>query len=293
MIFPKFTNHPPPAHPIKGGGIQSTTRIITLIITLYISFLSLPATAAENLIITEYPGAGEIILTAAFTLGARAIDFWGHSSNVTPREPAGTLDYRINNYYGDTDHAIEVSADIFYWSNIAVPVTYYGMHFFLGPDTMRPLHARMLLTWWQGYTAVYFSTQVVKVTVRRPRPNGEDTGSFFSGHASISFYSAAFFSAYIGEEISSRISSPAAAIFLSYVLTPALLYSIAGFTAWSRIRNHNHYFSDVVTGGITGTLIGTITYYFFFPRKTKKGRKYSFFPIVSPQRNGFAFQMTF
>ncbi len=266
---------------------------IRLLTIITISFYSLPAMPVENEYIKGYPGAGEMILTATLTLSAGAIDIWGHSKNVTPSEETGTLDFRINAHYGPPDKKIETAGDVFYWSSLALPSAYYGLRLLLCNGQARPFYARALLTWWQGFCAIYFATQAAKVTVRRPRPNGEDSGSFFSGHSSLTFYSASFFSACIGDALySSRLNRTITGI-LAWGIVPGILHGTAAFTAWSRIRNHYHYFSDIVTGAIAGTCAGIITWYFFYPRNAKRGRKVSLLPLFSPQRKGLAFQMVF
>jgi len=241
----------------------------------------------------DYPGPGELILTATVLLSAGAIDLWGHTGPVQPNESAGTLDYRINDHYGPVSRPATIAGDIIYWSAIAVPVTLYGLKAIMGPGTLRPLHVRMGLTWLQGFAAIYFTTQIFKVSVRRHRPDGEDTGSFFSGHASLSFYSAAFISGYLGDLIASETGTSAGEILLARVLPPVILYSAAGFCAWSRIRNHKHYFSDVIAGSAAGILIGNMAYYIFFPRQKSQNSSLSFFPLLLPGTSGLAVQLAF
>ncbi len=238
----------------------------------------------------EYPGTLELIITSTFLLSAGAIDHWGHTGHVQPNESAGTLDYRINDHYGPPSRPAAVAGSITYWSAMAVPVTLYGLKVIIDPG---PLHVRMGLTWLQGFTAVYFTTQIFKVSVRRHRPNGKDTGSFFSGHASVSFYSAAFMSGYLGDVIASKTGTSAGGVLMARVLPPVLLYSAAGFCAWSRIRNHNHYFSDVMAGSAAGILIGNLAYYLFFPRQKSRNSSISFFPLLLPDASGLAVQLSF
>ncbi len=82
---------------------------------------------------------------------------------------------------------------------------------------------------------------IIEVTKRltgRRRPNGNDTMSFPSGHSGGAFTLATCLQEFYGK----KVGIPA--------------YCIAGFIALSRINDNKHYLSDVVVGGLIGTLIG-------------------------------------
>ncbi len=84
-------------------------------------------------------------------------------------------------------------------------------------------------------------TQVIKVAADRPRPSG-GRHAFPSGHTSASFASAAVLDAHFGW----RVSVPA--------------YSVAALVGWSRIRDREHWLSDVLFGGAVGLIAGrTVT----------------------------------
>ena len=81
-------------------------------------------------------------------------------------------------------------------------------------------------------------TGILKYAVRRERPDGCNRYSFPSGHASSSFTVAATLYTLYGK----RVGIPA--------------YLFAAVTGLQRIHSNKHWFSDVCTGALLGTLIG-------------------------------------
>ncbi len=97
----------------------------------------------------------------------------------------------------------------------------------------------------KAYGATAATTQILKYTVRAPRPNKPDSvTSFPSGHSSSAFSGAAFIHKKYG---------------LSYAL-PA--YIGAAYTAYSRVYAEKHYTRDVIAGALLG--IG-FSWYFATP----------------------------
>ena len=77
--------------------------------------------------------------------------------------------------------------------------------------------------------------------------------SFYSGHASFSFYVAAYISLYLR----ARLYRP----IFSQLIIPAIQFFLffgAAFVAFSRISDYKHHWSDVLVGSIAGTSIGFI-----------------------------------
>ena len=81
------------------------------------------------------------------------------------------------------------------------------------------------------------ATRVLKVTVDRERPSGGGH-SFPSGHSSAVFASAGVLGAHFGWKVA----------------VPA--YAIGGLVGWSRIRDGEHWLTDVVSGATLGTIVG-------------------------------------
>lgn len=98
-------------------------------------------------------------------------------------------------------------------------------------------------------TAHYLSwitTQYVKNSAARPRPDGSDTKSFFSGHTSAAFTGAAYI---CGTENSQKCG---------------LALGIASSTGYLRIAGKRHWATDVLTGAAIGSLFGYSTPVFAF-----------------------------
>jgi len=81
-------------------------------------------------------------------------------------------------------------------------------------------------------------TELIKVTVGRERPNGQDEKSFPSGHTSNAFALAAVAERHYGWKLG----------------VPA--YLVAGVVGASRIQQDKHYLSDVVAGATLGYIVG-------------------------------------
>lgn len=108
----------------------------------------------------------------------------------------------------------------------------------------------------------YGLKELAKNLVNRPRPymyfdnppqkkilNGDWTCSFFSGHTTASFMSAAF----------------TTFVYTTYFpvskwTIPVIIgsYTLAGMTATLRIFSGNHFLTDVLAGAVTGTLCGIL-----------------------------------
>jgi membrane-associated phospholipid phosphatase len=81
-------------------------------------------------------------------------------------------------------------------------------------------------------------TQGIKLAVQRERPDGSDSYSFPSGHASTAFATATVLQRYYGL----KVGLPA--------------YALATYVATSRLTENKHYLSDVAFGAAIGVIAG-------------------------------------
>ena len=89
---------------------------------------------------------------------------------------------------------------------------------------------------------------MLKLLIDRPRPDRSNHSSFPSGHASFTFAWASF--------IATDLYRQGYAWFYPYL--------VATFTAFTRVGGRRHYISDVIAGGLLGTLVGYYFYDFHF-----------------------------
>lgn len=108
-------------------------------------------------------------------------------------------------------------------------------------------------------------TQALKISTRRERPDGSNTHSFPSGHASATFATATVLQRHLGW----RASVPT--------------YTLATYVAMSRLQENRHYLSDVVFGAALGVVAGRTT--------TRHGREHwAVVPAIS--KGGVAVMVT-
>jgi membrane-associated phospholipid phosphatase len=100
-------------------------------------------------------------------------------------------------------------------------------------------------------------TRGTKLIAQRARPGSNSTDSFPSGHSSASFMTAAVLDGHFGM----RVGAPA--------------YAVAGFVAWTRVRDNAHWLTDTIIGATIGTLIGrTVT-------ATERTKRWTIVPSAS------------
>jgi len=154
-------------------------------------------------------------------------------------------------------------------------------------------------------------TQVVKVTVGRPRPDliarclpaaapgyglvnaavctqtdmailKDGFRSFWSGHASLSFAGLGFLSWYLAGKM--HLFDRNGHTFKSFIfitpLTGAMLVAI------SRTMDYRHHWQDVVVGSIVGLLLSFFSYHQYYPSLTSPNSHLPFPPRISPQMFG-------
>ncbi len=107
----------------------------------------------------------------------------------------------------------------------------------------------------------------VKNWTKKTRPNGKCCHSFPSGHASISFTSAAF----IHNRYGWKYAIPA--------------YVASSYVSYSRVYANKHFVEDVVAGAAIGLISG-----FYF---TDEYKNVEILPVITDKQVGFYFSMTF
>ena len=117
---------------------------------------------------------------------------------------------------------------------IILPLSAYGTTLYLDDNKGQ-------MEFYKSFGTTVAITYALKYGVKKERPNGEDTRSFPSGHASSTFASATF-------------------IHIKYGLKYAWLpYLASTYTAYSRVQAREHYTIDV----ISGAAIGIVSSWFF------------------------------
>ena len=117
--------------------------------------------------------------------------------------------------------------------------------------------------WFYKSIAYSFSlTLLSKDLVERVRPDGSDHQSFFSGHSSNAFCTAAYCSLELNDwydRWEPTRTNPALRSTLK-ISSDVGLFAGAAYVAYARMHDEKHYLSDVVTGAVVGTLVGTWMY---------------------------------
>jgi membrane-associated phospholipid phosphatase len=112
-------------------------------------------------------------------------------------------------------------------------------------------------------------TNVTKNAVGRKRPsfdnyqddkNTDSRKSFFSGHASTAFCIATYSSLFVFNHLDGVDSSDAN---LGKWLYATGAFSLAAFTAYSRVADNKHHISDVITGSFVGSSVAWIVYRYY------------------------------
>jgi len=131
---------------------------------------------------------------------------------------------------------------------IGVPYVYYL--------ALRPKYSwEKAFVYSEALLMMHGSVTIAKYSFGRKRPGGGNNLSFPSGHTAQAFTAASWIATDLYR--TNHDSS------LKY-LYASIPYAFAGFVGASRIGGKKHYFTDVVTGGAVGTLIGYAMYTFHF-----------------------------
>jgi len=112
----------------------------------------------------------------------------------------------------------------------------------------------------------FLLTNITKNSVGRRRPSYDNWPqddlidahkSFFSGHTAIACALATYSSMYVVNHIGSKSNQLERVGKLSFSLAAHLL---AGYVGYSRVMDNQHFVSDVITGGVTGSALAAIVY---------------------------------
>ena len=144
----------------------------------------------------------------------------------------------------------------------AAGATYFAGWYFDARSTQE-----FALLGFEALTVAGLETEILKVTVRRVRPDSTDRAAFPSGHTSASFALATVAASKWGWEV----GVPACAL--------------AGFVGYTRIESKKHYLSDVLFGAGLGIASGRAVYKF---RRQAHPDRYAFVPFVTPGGGGLA-----
>jgi membrane-associated phospholipid phosphatase len=161
----------------------------------------------------------------------------------------------ISSFSNENKTDIQKAGDLFL---LLLPAAAYGNTYLQNDSVGRD-------QFYNGFTTTLGTTYLLKYSVDAKRPDNNGEHSFPSGHAALTFHSAAFIHQRYG---------------LDYAI-PA--YITASFVAWSRIDSKQHYTKDVVAGAAIGTISG---FYFTSPYKNS-----TIVPII--QNDAVGLQLTY
>ncbi len=189
-------------------------------------------------------------LWATSPLGVQALAFTPAVANIMLRQHEG--DYTVVRWRGiptfDRDfEMLQFSrqlyqlGDAMLWVTTLAAAVAYNTGF--SADEHRKLYVLLqVLCMEEGLSGL------LKLLIDRPRPDRSDRGAFPSAHAAFTFAWASF--------VATDLHRQDHRGFFPYLL--------ATFTALSRVGGRKHYLSDVIAGGLLGTLLGYYFYDFHF-----------------------------
>lgn len=192
--------------------------------------------------------------------------------------PERRFDYYINSDIRRTDPNFHSKAESYF--QFAPIIIVYGLNL-AGVSGKNTFIDRTGLLALSG-SFLYLSTEVVKRTSHRLRPNGADYLSFPSGHTATAFMGAEF----LAQEYSEKSAWYGVAG-----------YVIASTTGVFRLYNRDHWFSDVVAGagfGILSTKLSYLVYPYIrnkLTHKSKSGKSTLLMPTYQDGAVGLNFTM--
>jgi len=167
------------------------------------------------------------------------------------------------NYGSDENHSLgsmdkDIIPNYIFYGRMGVLATAdLFFDFDISPKSFRQvfLYEKALL-----YT--YTITEVVKNTIKRTRPDGSDTRSFFSGHTSTAFASSTYLYLELNDFFNKwEVTKNNKTLRTAFKVTSfSALYGWATYVGYSRINDKKHYLSDVLTGAVVGTAVSYFVY---------------------------------
>lgn len=156
-------------------------------------------------------------------------------------------------------------------NTLPMTIIYVRLAHALGSDLIfnEPVNTneyKSILLFSKSLVYTYTVTELIKDWTYRDRPDKSDYRSFFSGHTSTAFVTAAFlyreFDSFFNKwEVTSK-NPELRTILKSSAFS--MLYGYAGYVAFSRMKDNKHYLSDVLIGAAVGTVIGNFVYGNYF-----------------------------
>ncbi len=142
----------------------------------------------------------------------------------------------------------------------AMAGTYFAAHYARADEAQE-----FGLMGFEALTLAGLQTEILKLSVRRLRPDSTDRAAFPSGHTSASF----------------ALATVAASRWGWKVGVPACM--LASFVGFTRMENGSHYLSDVVFGAGLGIVSGRAV---FKQRQSSHPDRYTFAPFIAPGGGG-------
>ena len=200
----------------------------------------------------------EGLLTLVAAGGAASISRYGGNSHFGDFHIANTLERnkplgtRIDDFGAVIGNPLYVIP--------AIGATYFAGWYFDAHSTQE-----FGLLGFEAVSLAGLETEILKVSVRRVRPDNTDRAAFPSGHTSTSFALATVAASKWGWEVG----------------VPA--YLLAGFVGFTRVESRSHYLSDVLFGAGLGIASGRAVYKV---RRRAQPDRYTFAPFVLPGGGG-------
>ncbi|MCX5795991.1 MAG: phosphatase PAP2 family protein [Elusimicrobia bacterium] len=237
---------------------------------LLVLFLLLPAqaAAAELSELREVPkdfwngfkeqGRPEGLLTLLAAGAGASIARYGGTTTFDDVRIAGTLQRHAPLGSRATDFGAVIGYPLY-----LIPAM--GATYFAGWSLDARSTQEFGLSGFEALALAGLETEILKVSVRRVRPDHSDLAAFPSGHTSASFALATVAASQWGWEVG----------------VPACL--LAGFVGYTRMESNKHYLSDVLAGAGVGIISGRAVYK---TRRRAHPDRYVFAPFVSPGGGG-------